>query len=70
MGASCIGVECHFQQYVSYSSEHGDQFYLPDIVESRWTLIKLATMLYVITNTLLKVSLNTNKTGHHVLRYN
>ena len=26
-------------------------------------------MLYIITNTLLKVSLNTNKTGHHVLRY-
>jgi hypothetical protein len=28
--------------------------------------IKLATMLYVIPDTLLKVSLNTNKTGHHV----
>jgi hypothetical protein len=26
-------------------------------------------MLYVIRDTLLKVSLNTNKTGHHVLRY-
>ena len=26
-------------------------------------------MLYVITDTLLKVSLNTNKTGHSVLRY-
>ena len=26
-------------------------------------------MLYVIPDTLLKVSLNTNKTGHHVLRY-
>ena len=26
-------------------------------------------MFYVITDTLLKVSLNTNKTGHHVLRY-
>jgi hypothetical protein len=24
-------------------------------------------MLYVITDTLLKVSLNTNKTGHHVI---
>ena len=26
-------------------------------------------MLYVIPDTSLKVSLNTNKTGHHVLRY-
>ena len=26
-------------------------------------------MLYVIPDTLLKVSLNTNKTGHHVIRY-
>ena len=26
-------------------------------------------MFYAITDTLLKVSLNTNKTGHHVLRY-
>ena len=26
-------------------------------------------MLYVIPDTLLKVSLNTNKTGHHVVRY-
>ena len=26
-------------------------------------------MFYVITDTLLKVSLNTNKTGDHVLRY-
>ena len=25
--------------------------------------------LYVIPDTLLKVSLNTNKTGHHVIRY-
>ena len=25
-------------------------------------------MLYIIPDTLLKVSLNTNKTGHHVLR--
>jgi hypothetical protein len=25
-------------------------------------------MLYVIPDTLLKVSLNTNKTGHHVIR--
>ena len=24
-------------------------------------------MLYIITDTLLKVSLNTNKTGHHVI---
>ena len=27
-------------------------------------------MFYIIPDTLLKVSLNTNKTGHHVLRYN
>ena len=27
-------------------------------------------MLYVIPDTLLKVSLNTKKTGLHVLRYN
>ena len=26
-------------------------------------------MLYFITDTLLKVSLNINKTDHHVLRY-
>jgi hypothetical protein len=26
-------------------------------------------MLYVIPDTLLKVAFNTNKTGHHVLRY-
>jgi hypothetical protein len=26
-------------------------------------------MLYIIPNTLLKVSLNTNKIGHHVIRY-
>jgi hypothetical protein len=26
-------------------------------------------MLYAIPDTSLKVSLNTNKTGHHVLRY-
>jgi hypothetical protein len=25
--------------------------------------------MYVIPNTLLKVLLNTNKTGHHVIRY-
>jgi hypothetical protein len=31
--------------------------------------IKLVTMLYVIPDTLLKVLLNTNKTGHHVIRY-
>ena len=27
-------------------------------------------MLYVIPDTLLKMSLNTNKTGHHDVRYN
>jgi hypothetical protein len=26
-------------------------------------------MLYVMPDTLFKVALNTNKTGHHVLRY-
>ena len=26
-------------------------------------------MLYVIPDTMLKVSLNTNKTDHHVIRY-
>ena len=45
-------------------------YVITDIVENVVkTLIKLVTMLYVITDTLLKVSLNTNKTGHHVLRY-
>ena len=29
----------------------------------------MVTMLYAIPDTLLKVSLNTNKTGHHVIRY-
>jgi hypothetical protein len=33
------------------------------------TLSTMCTMLYVIPDTLLKVSLNTNKTGHHVIRY-
>ncbi|CAC9571210.1 hypothetical protein [uncultured Gammaproteobacteria bacterium] len=36
MVTSFIGVECHFQQYVSYSVEHGDQFY--------WCLTTLSTM--------------------------
>ena len=41
------------------------------IVESgvKHPSIKLVTMFYVIPDTLLKVALNTNKTGHHVLRY-
>jgi hypothetical protein len=30
---------------------------------------QLFTMLYLIPDTLLKVSFNTNKTGHHVLHY-
>ena len=43
---------------------------ITNIVESGVkTPIKLVTMLYVIPDTLLKVSLNTNKTGDHVLRY-
>ena len=29
----------------------------------------MATMFYVIPDTLLKVVLNTNKTGHNVLHY-
>jgi hypothetical protein len=33
-----------------------------------YNLIKLVTMLYVIPDTLLKVSLNTTKTDHHVIR--
>jgi hypothetical protein len=41
---------------VRYNVEHGDQF-------------KLVTMFYIIPDTLLKVALNTNETGHHVLRY-
>jgi len=28
MSTSFIGVECHFQQYLHYNVEHGDQFYL------------------------------------------
>ena len=45
-------------------------FYHNYIVESGVkTPIKLVTMFYVIPDTLLKVSLNTNKTGHHVLHY-
>jgi len=30
----------------------------------------MITMLYVITDILLKVVLNTSKTGHHVIHYN
>ena len=33
------------------------------------TLLKLDAILYVIADTLFKVLLNTNKIGHHVLRY-
>ena len=41
---------------------------LTNIVEKlHKTPIKLVTMFYVIPYTLLKVSLNTNKTGHHVI---
>ena len=29
----------------------------------------MVTMLYAIPDTLLKVSLNTNKNGHHAIRY-
>jgi hypothetical protein len=32
--------------------------------------IKLVTMFYAIADILLKVALNTNITGQHVLRYN
>jgi hypothetical protein len=34
MVASFIGVEYHFQKYVSYSVDHSDQFYTWHIVES------------------------------------
>jgi hypothetical protein len=44
MVASLIGVWCHFQQYVRYNM----------------VTRKLATMLYVIADTLLNVALNTN----------
>jgi hypothetical protein len=27
-------------------------------------------MLYIVSDTMLKVALNTNKTGHHVINYN
>jgi len=30
----------------------------------------MVTMLYVITDILLKVALNTNKTGNHLIPYN
>ena len=30
----------------------------------------MVTILYIITDILLKVVLNTNKNGHHVIRYN
>jgi hypothetical protein len=33
------------------------------------SLIGVVTMFYGIPDILLKVSLNTNKTGHHVIRY-
>ena len=42
MVTSFIGVECHFQQYVSYSVEHGDQFY--------WCLTPLSTILVIAYN--------------------
>jgi hypothetical protein len=68
----------HFQQCVSYYIEHGDKFYwrlLPlfnNVSGIRYNMvtrpIKLITMLYAIPDTLLKVSLNTNKTGDHVIR--
>jgi hypothetical protein len=62
MVTSFIGVYRHCQQYVRYSVEHGDQFY--------WCLTtKLVTIFYVIPDTWLKVALNTNKTGYHVIRY-
>jgi hypothetical protein len=34
-----------------------------------WTSILLVSMLYAIPDTLLKGAFNTNKTGHHVIRY-
>jgi hypothetical protein len=35
------------------------------VLHKTWWLL----YLYVIPDTLLEVSLNTNKTGHHVIRY-
>jgi hypothetical protein len=60
MVTNFIGVLRHFQQCVRYNVEHGDQFY--------WCLTTLSTMC-VIPDTLLKVSLNTNKTECHIIRY-
>jgi hypothetical protein len=48
MVTSFIGVEHHFQQCVRYNVFHGDQF--------NWCW----KPLYIITDTLLKVVLNTN----------
>jgi hypothetical protein len=58
-----------------YSVENGDQFYwclttFNNVSGIAYRLVtKLVTMFYAIPDTLLKVSLNTNKNGHHVLRY-
>ena len=32
--------------------------------------MQLATMLYAIADTTLKVAFNTNATGHHIIRHN
>jgi hypothetical protein len=40
MVTSFIGVKRHFQQYVRYNVEHGDQFY--------WCLMPLSTMLVIV----------------------
>ena len=61
MVTSFIGVECHFQQYVSYSVEHGDQFY--------WCLTTLSTMCQLQRTTWLPVLLVFNDTFNNV-RYN
>jgi hypothetical protein len=63
MVTSFIGVECHFQQNVSYSVEHGDQFY--------WCLTTLSTTdMLLKAGLFLKVVLNTNKNVHHIIHYN
>jgi hypothetical protein len=57
---------------VRYNVEHGDQFYwclMTLSIMCQVTPIKLVTMFYVLPDSLLKASLNTNKTGHHFLRY-
>jgi hypothetical protein len=61
MVTSFIGVECHFQQYVSYKVQHGDQFYC--------CLMPLST-LSVITDRPALLVLNATFNNMSVLTYN